>query len=139
MKFIRKRDGQLVPFDDSRIKRAIFYALAATGNPDKLLAEELKEEVVRILETTYGDELIPDIEDIQDVVEKVLMKRGETEAAKHYILYRKQHQELRDFEKLFKTAINLVDNYLEDRDWRIRENSNMSYSLQGLNFHVSSS
>jgi len=139
MKLVRKRDGQLVPFDDSRIKRAIFYALAATGNPDKLLAEQLKEEVVRILETTYGDELIPDIEDIQDVVEKVLMKRGETEAAKHYILYRKQHQELRDFKELFKTAINLVDNYLEDRDWRIRENSNMSYSLQGLNFHVSSS
>jgi len=139
MKFVRKRDGQLVPFDDSRIKRAIFYALAATGNPDKLLAEQLKEEVVRILETTYGAELIPGIEDIQDVVEKVLMKRGQTEAAKHYILYRKQHQELRDFKELFKTAINLVDNYLEDRDWRIRENSNMSYSLQGLNFHVSSS
>ena len=138
MRKVRKRDGSIVDFDESKIKRAIFNALASTGKPDIDLAENLKDQVVAVLERLYGDSSIPDIEDIQDVVEKILMKNGLVDVAKSYIIYRKQHEDLREIKRVFENIYSIIDNYIDDRDWRVRENSNMTYSLQGLNFHISS-
>jgi ribonucleoside-triphosphate reductase len=80
---------------------------------------------------------VPTVEEIQDIVEKMLIENGHARTAKAYILYRKQHQDLRELAALLSSA-DLVDQYLDLEDWRVKENSNMSYSLQGLNNYLSS-
>ncbi|RLI26499.1 ribonucleoside triphosphate reductase, partial [Candidatus Bathyarchaeota archaeon] len=137
MKYVRKRDGRLEKFDKSRIANAIWKAAKAVGGKDRELAERLSDQVVEILEKRFGEDGVPTVEEIQDVVEKVLIENGHARTAKAYILYRKQHQDLRELAALLSSA-DLVDKYLEMEDWRVRENSNMSYSLQGLNNYLSS-
>ena len=137
MKYVRKRDGKLEPFDQNRITNAIWKAAKAVGGKDKELAKRLSDEVVRELEKRFGEDGVPTVEEIQDMVEKVLIENGHARTAKAYILYRKQHQDIRELAVLLSSA-ELVDQYLELEDWRVRENSNMSYSLQGLNNHLSS-
>ena len=137
MKYVRKRDGRLEKFDKSRIANAIWKAAKAVGGRDMELAERLSDQVVEILEKRFGEDGVPTVEEIQDVVEKVLIENGHARTAKAYILYRKQHQDLRELAALLSSA-DLVDKYLEMEDWRVRENSNMSYSLQGLNNYLSS-
>ncbi|MHB1127591.1 MAG: ribonucleoside triphosphate reductase [Bacillota bacterium] len=135
LKKIIKRDGRVVEFDQERIINAIFKAGRAVGCEDRRLACELSNEVVQILarEFTGG---IPSVEDVQDAVERVLIMRGHAKQAKAYILYRKQHEELRDFRHLLVNAQNMIEEYVSGRDWRVNENSNMNYSLQGLNNHM---
>ncbi|MCD6504128.1 ribonucleoside triphosphate reductase, partial [Candidatus Bathyarchaeota archaeon] len=116
---------------------AIWKAAKAVGGKDRKLAERLSDQVVEILEKRFGEDGVPTVEEIQDVVEKVLIENGHARTAKAYILYRKQHQDLRELAALLSSA-DLVDKYLEMEDWRVRENSNMSYSLQGLNNYLSS-
>ena len=135
---IRKRDGTLVNFDRERITDAIFKAAMAVGGRDRRLAEKLSDEVVRSLEQKYEGK-IPSVEEIQDVVEKVLIERGHAKTAKAYILYRKQREELRRIKSTFLEVERVVDGYLKQVDWRVRENSNVGYSLSGLMFHISSS
>jgi ribonucleoside-triphosphate reductase len=89
------------------------------------------------LKSRFGDDGCPTVEEIQDIVEKMLIENGHAQTAKAYILYRKQHQDMRELAALMSSA-DLVDQYLEIEDWRVKENSNMSYSLQGLNNHLSS-
>jgi len=137
LKYVRKRDGKLEPFDQNRITNAIWKAAKAVGGKDKELAKRLSDEVVRELEKRFGEDGVPTVEEIQDMVEKVLIENGHARTAKAYILYRKQHQDIRELAVLLSSA-ELVDQYLELEDWRVRENSNMSYSLQGLNNHLSS-
>ncbi len=137
MKYIRKRDGRLAEFDQSRITNAIWKAAKAVGGKDRKLAERLSDQVVRQLEKRFGEDGVPTVEEIQDLVEKTLIENGHARTAKAYILYRKQHQDLRELAALLSSA-DLVDRYLEVEDWRVRENSNMSYSLQGLNNYLSS-
>lgn len=138
VKKVRKRDGSIVDFDKERITNAIFAAAVEVGGKDRRTAERLSDEVVKILEERYA-ERIPSVEDIQDVVEKVLIERGHARTAKAYILYRKQHEELRKVKSTFLEVERLVDDYLGGRDWRVRENSNMGYSLSGLLFHIATS
>jgi anaerobic ribonucleoside-triphosphate reductase len=137
MKYVRKRDGRLAEFDTDRITNAIWKAAKAVGGKDRRIAKRLSEQVVGELEKHFGDEGVPTVEEIQDLVEKTLIENGHTRTAKAYILYRKQHQDLRELASLLSSA-DLVDQYLEIEDWRVRENSNMSYSLQGLNNYLSS-
>jgi anaerobic ribonucleoside-triphosphate reductase len=137
MKYVRKRDGRLAEFDTDRITNAIWKAAKAVGGKDRSIAKRLSEQVVGELEKHFGDEGVPTVEEIQDLVEKTLIENGHTRTAKAYILYRKQHQDLRELASLLSSA-DLVDQYLEIEDWRVRENSNMSYSLQGLNNYLSS-
>ena len=137
MNFVRKRDGRLEPFDQKRISNAILKAAKAVGGEDRELAQRLSDQVVTMLEERFGAEGVPTVEEIQDLVEKVLIENGHARTAKAYILYRKQHQDLRELAALLSSA-DLVDQYLEIQDWRVRENSNMSYSLQGLNNYLSS-
>jgi len=134
---VRKRDGQIVPFDPTRIETAICKAAVAVGN-DGNWAHGCCREVARRLEEAFDDRHIPDVEDIQDVVEEVLIASGHSREAKAYILYREQRSQIRQARQLFMDGHKLVDEYISQQDWRVNENSNMTYSLQGLNLHVAS-
>jgi len=134
MNHIIKRDGRIVPFDEVKITTAVWKAMRAVGTPDEVAAKRLSELVVGLIDERFVDEY-PTVEEIQDLVENTLIEAGYTRTAKAYILYRKQHADLREIRGLL-TEIPLVEDYLFDRDWRVRENSNMSYSLQGLNTHI---
>jgi ribonucleoside-triphosphate reductase len=137
VKFVRKRDGRLEPFDQERITNAIWKAAKAVGGKDRELAKRLSDQVVVELKRRFGEDGVPTVEEIQDVVEKILIENGHARTAKAYILYRKQHQDIRELAGLLSQA-DLVDQYLDMEDWRVKENSNMSYSLQGLNNYLSS-
>jgi len=132
---IVKRDGKIVDFKLDKITTAIYKALKATDRDDYELAEKLGGEALLILEKRYGEENIPSVEDIQDVVEYVLVDSKLYETAKAYILYRQKHKELRELKKLLDPA-GLIEAYLYQSDWLVRENSNMSFSLQGLNSYI---
>lgn len=138
IEFIYKRNGEIVPFDSEKITNAVFKAFKANNNYEREKAEKISAQVVSILEAVYKDGKIPTVENVQDIVETTLINNGYTQIAKSYILYRDQHSKIREIKLLLKDSINLVDDYLRNLDWRIRENSNMSYSLQGLNNHISS-
>ncbi|MDI6752262.1 MAG: ribonucleoside triphosphate reductase [bacterium] len=133
---IRKRDGRIVPFNKEKITDVVFKALSATHDPDRKKAEKVSRQVVGAISVIYKDDRIPTVENIQDLVERMLIEDGFTEVAKAYILYRDQHAGLRETKALLSDAVGMVDKYLGREDWRVRENSNMSYSLQGLNNHI---
>ena len=137
MKFVLKRDSKLEPFDQGRITEAIWKAAKAVGGTDKEQAKQLSNKVVEALNKQYGEDGVPTVEEVQDIVEKQLIENGHASTAKAYILYRKQHTDMRELAALLSSA-DLVDQYLEVEDWRVKENSNMSYSLQGLNNYLSS-
>ncbi len=137
IKKIRKRDGRIVDFDKEKIVQAIWKAAQAVGGKDYELSKKLGHEVVEILEQNLRPKQIPTVEQVQDIVEKVLVEKGHYKTSKAYILYRKQHQEIRETKDLLSN-VKVIGSYLNRGDWRIKENANMTYSLQGLNFHVSS-
>jgi anaerobic ribonucleoside-triphosphate reductase len=137
MKFVLKRDSKLEPFDQERITNAIWKAVKAVGGKDREQAKRVSDQVVADLKNRYGEDGVPTVEEIQDTVEKMLIENGHAQTAKAFILYRKQHQDMRELSALLSNA-DLVDQYLNLEDWRVKENSNMSYSLQGLNNHLSS-
>lgn len=137
---VKKRDGRIVDFDEAKINNAIMKALFASG---EILEAEVKKkslefsaQVVVILENRFDGHTMPTVEQIQDIVEEVLMKNGLFKTARAYIIYREQHRFLRESEKLIKKSTMFVDDYLEEIDWRVNENSNMAYSLQGLNNYI---
>jgi anaerobic ribonucleoside-triphosphate reductase len=134
-KKIKKRDGTIVEFDSSKITSAITKAGKATSEFE---VGEARKLTLRVLDLAHKSGLgpIPEVEGIQDVVERVLFHSPFYKSAKAYILYRDQHARIRDITR--KASVYLVDNYLQRLDWKIQENSNMSYSLQGLNNYISS-
>jgi ribonucleoside-triphosphate reductase len=133
---IKKRDGRIVEFQRGKIEDAIFKAAQAVGGSDRSIAVRLTDKVVDMLLQRFGGGM-PSVEDVQDIVEKVLIEEGYARTAKAYILYRKQHQDIREIKKALLDVEDLVDQYIGKMDWRINENSNMGYSLQGLNNHIS--
>ena len=135
---IRKRDGRIVAFNEDKITQAVFKACQSVGDNDFEKARKISQQVVSILEITCRGLRVPDVEEVQDLVEKILIENGYAEIAKSYILYREQHARLRRMHELFSSADEMVDKYLGENDWRTKENSNMSYSLQGLNNYISS-
>jgi len=135
IKEIKKRNGKIVTFDESKITDAIFKAACSVGGRDRGLAEKLAKQVVSVLEKEFNSK-IPSVEDVQDVVEKVLIENGHARTAKAYILYRKQHAEIREFNKLLLDAEKMIREYVGGSSWKINENSNINYSLQGLNNHI---
>ncbi len=136
-----KRDGSVVEFDRARIESAIYAAARAVGNGvGKPWAETLSWAVTGLVEERFGSNgHLPHVEDVQDAVEEVLIKSGNPRVAKAYILYRQQRASARDTQRMMLDGEKLVDDYLRRADWRVRENSNMSFSLQGLNFYIASS
>lgn len=137
-KTVIKRDGREVPFELKKIEDAIRKAVVAAGESlhEDDLGGRLVETVILLAETKAQDPTHVPVETIQDAVEEVLMRLGYTKIAKAFILYRAQHTAMRDV----AAAVNIgvVDDYLGQMDWRVKENSNMAYSLQGLNNHISS-
>ena len=134
---IRKRKGQIVNFDQAKITQAIFKATEAIGKPDEYLAKKLSNNVVEILKEKFHKRSIPAVEEIQDIVEEALISNKQIKAAKSYILYRDQRARLRDMKNMVN-SVDIMEDYLKQADWRVKENSNMSYSLQGLNNHLAS-
>lgn len=129
-----KRDGKIVPFEKERIAAAIGKAGEATGEFGSKIAEKLAEKVVALLRRQFDANNLPTVEKIQDAVEHVLMDSVFEDTAKAYIVYRRQHEDLRKARLV--ESDKLMDDYLGQGDWKVRENSNMSYSLQGLNNYV---
>jgi len=138
---VRKRDGLIVDFDQERITNAIFKALTATNQGDGKKSKRLSEKVVKILNRRFKkptgrtQDEIPDVEQIQDIVEEVLILENLIETAKAYILYREQRRKIREAETVSEESVDRMDQYLEKLDWEVRENANMAFSLQGLNHY----
>lgn len=137
IKQIRKRNGDIVDFDQKKITSAIYKALVAIGRDDEVLAGNISDKVVHVLNSKFHPRSIIAIEEIQDLVEEVLIKEDLVKAAKAYIIYREQHNRLRELKKLLNSN-DIIEGYLKKMDWRVKENANMAYSLQGLNNHVAS-
>lgn len=139
---IRKRDDRIVPFEEGKLTKAILKALEATQeieSPKKRekVALKVAEDVLKTLNKRFHARSIPAVEEVQDIVEEELGKAKLFKTAKAYILYRDQRAKIRDMQTLINSD-ELIDGYLNQLDWRVKENSNMSYSLQGLNNHVAS-
>ncbi len=134
-KKIRKRDGRVVRFDSKKIADAIAKAGAATGEFDHKIARALTLKVLNLAQQAIPGR-IPTVEGIQDVVEEVLLSSPYRKTARAYIIYREQHAGIREITA--KADVDMVDQYLEKLDWQVNENSNMTFSLQGLNNYISS-
>lgn len=132
---IRKRDGSVEKFHPEKITWAIFKAAAACGGNDFGRAEALSTEVIDIALGKLGDR-IPEVEEIQDIVEKVLIENGHAKTAKAYILYREKRAGARNLNALIGATISMFSDYLGDKDWRIKENANTQKSINGLNNYV---
>jgi len=133
---IRKRDGTIVLFDRNRIVEAVFRATAAVGDTDKLLANELADKVVDILER-IPEQTTLTVEDVQDAVEKSLIESGAAKTAKAYILYREKHKRLREGKATFLDVTNTISEYITRADWRVKENANTDFSFNGLLLYTS--
>ena len=133
-----KRSGRTVPFKREKIKIAVARALKETSEGNGKNAEKVTSKVVQLLNRNYQKNYIPEIEEIQDLVERVLMVLDFEETAKAYILYREQRRKVRETEGALEEAVDLVDKYIKEIDWKVKENANMSYSLQGLNNYIAS-
>jgi anaerobic ribonucleoside-triphosphate reductase len=132
---IQKRDGRSVKFEAEKITNAIAKAGLATGEFERDAAKKLTIKVLSLAEKLFDGKIMT-VEEIQDVVEEVLLASPYRKTARAYIIYRDQHARLREIAN--KMEVDLVDQYLKKTDWKIHENSNMDYSLQGLNNYLSS-
>ncbi len=130
-----KRSGLKEIFQPKKITEAIFKAAKAVGGDDIAKAEQLTEQVVDIARITFGDRT-PGVEDIQDIVERVLIKNGHAKTAKAYILYREKRKGAREANALIGATIDMFSSYLSDSDWNTRENANTQRSVNGLNNYI---
>ena len=129
---VLKRTGETVAFDIKKIENAIVRAFVATN-------KNYNEDVIQMLalraSARFSDKVKDDkvsIEDIQDSVELILAQAGYEDVAKAYILYRKQHENVRQASKTLVDYKKLIDSYLGAKDWRVKENSTVNYSIGGL-------
>lgn len=134
-KKIKKRDGRLEDFDAKKIIKAIKKAGEATGEFGEKEAERLAARALAMAGDLLNEET-PTVEQLQDIVEEALLSSSYKKTAKAYIIYRDQHNQLRELNN--KASVTLVDQYLDQLDWQVNENSNMTFSLQGLNNYISS-
>ncbi|MFN2340271.1 MAG: anaerobic ribonucleoside-triphosphate reductase, partial [Halanaerobium sp.] len=135
--YVKKRDGSRVEFKAEKIRNAVFKACKTNSNQkaDKI-AENITNKVIEKLAAESKNnkqENCPSVEEIQNLVENHLMKAGHFNIAKAYIIYREKHSKIRNTKNAFEDALSSMKGYLDQMDWRVNENSNMSYSLQGLN------
>jgi len=132
--YVVKRDGRKQLFNESKIINAIKKAGESTNEFDGDKANEITTKVLDILNFEKRENF-PTVEEIQDIVESCLMKKF-PKTAKAYIIYRDQHRALR--EMIDSSHVHLVDQYIKKLDWQVKENSNMDFSLQGLNNYLAS-
>ena len=161
-RYVRKRDGRIEQYSREAITQALQKAFQGVY-PDRdvpaltleMLSGQVEDRLVelklaRTSEEVAGKarltgavteaqrkELIPSIEEIQDIVEEVLMRSGEIEVARSYIIYRHRHEAIRDTKALMLDIDETMDGYLSMSDWRVNENANVNFSLGGLILHNS--
>ena len=128
---IRKRDGRLVDYDITKIENAIGKAMMSLGDGQIKDCKKMAKLTELYLLEKFEDK-IPTVEDIQDLVEHVLMKNGYEDVAKAYIIYRRDHEKIRKISDTFLDYKQTVDKYLKLNDWRVKENSTVTYSVGGL-------
>lgn len=133
---IRKRDNSIVEFDENKITEAIWKAAQAVGGKDKELSKELADEVVSIVNERFSEDNIPSVEDVQDIIEKVLTEEGHYTTVKSYILYRQQQKKLRATENTMLEIESTVREYIDKETWEVKENSNEQFSFSGLLLHT---
>ncbi|MBM3293734.1 MAG: ribonucleoside triphosphate reductase [Candidatus Aminicenantes bacterium] len=135
---IKKRDGTIVDFAQDKITNAVVKAMCSQGLGDASQAKTVSDIVTFVLEEKFSGYTVPSVEQIQDIVELVLMKRGYHDVAKSYILYRERHKSIREAKETGLNLERLIRDYISDHDWKIRENSNEgATSFSGLNARVS--
>ncbi|MCE1189837.1 MAG: ribonucleoside triphosphate reductase [Ignavibacteria bacterium] len=135
IKNVKKRNGNIVAFDISKIFTALRKAGSSTGEFNDDIARLYTIKTANLIHQLFVEK-IPTVENIQDCVEEILLSSPFKKTAKSYILYREQHARIRELTS--QSHVDLIDSYLSKSDWKVNENSNMSYSLQGLNNYVSS-
>lgn len=134
---VKKRSGDFTDFKIEKISNAIFKAAKAVGGRNRRKAEKIALDVKKYIDDNYSDDNPPTVEVIQDLVEKTLIEQGHAKTGKAYILYRQKHNDLRKFGNILN-HVETVNSYISKLDWRVKENSNMAYSLQGLNNYIAS-
>lgn len=132
---IIKRNNSEEKFDPKKIRKAIQKAGEATGEFEEPVARKLSIRALSLAQQLFTDRY-PTVEEIQDIVEEVLIASPYKKTARAYIVYRDQHTKIREITS--KSNVDLVDQYLDRTDWKVNENSNMAFSLQGLNQYISS-
>ena len=134
---VSKRDGTLAPFDAVKIYDAILKAGTSTGELSEKQARNLTEKVLLEISIAYDEKEVVSIEEIQDLVEKVLIKENFFKTAKAYILYREKRAWMRHDKKTMVDVESSINEYLEKLDWRVNANANQGYSNGGLILNVS--
>ncbi len=132
-----KRDGSEVDFNKQRIEKALEKAGQATTEFNSLEAQLLTHQVIKVISHRFGDRQVPDIEAVQDIVEQVLISANHVETARAYIVYREQHNKLREDKRTLVDVSSSVNEYLDKSDWRVNANANQGYSLGGLILNTS--
>lgn len=130
---VTTRDGKSEKFNPAKITAAILKAGEETKEFGMQEAENITLDVTNLLMS--GGKSDYTVEEIQDFVEQELMDSKFRKTAKAFIIYRDQHHRLRHI--VSSASVDLVDQYLSQMDWRVNENSNMGFSLQGLNSYIS--
>ena len=125
---IKKRSGEIVPFDAKKIFEAIKSAVAVTREVSDADIVKITQDVLKRLDKKYAGQ-IPNVEDIQDIVVQTLMDSRAYKTAESYIVYRQKRAEIRDS---LVDAVEVIDGYVSEADWRVKENANIGYSIGGL-------
>lgn len=136
---VAKRDGQVAEFDLKKINEAIMKAFKAT---EKFYTEEIINLLALRVTADFQKKIIDEritVEEIQDSVENVLEQTGYTDVAKAYILYRKNREKIRNMKSTILDYKEIVNSYVKEEDWRVKENSTVTYSVGGLILHNSGS
>lgn len=128
-----RRNNSVIKYDPNKITASILQALKVHGDSSVIKAVKLYKEV----EKRIAIKKVPDIEFIQDIIEDVLIDFGEKGPAKSFILYRQKRKEYREEDAVHKVLDRTMSGYLQKADWRVKENSNVAYSLGGLVLHNS--
>ena len=133
---VQKRDGRVVEFVQEKIIDAIYKAITAAGQGDGIKSKKASVKVLEILNRRFKKDEIPTIEQIQDIVEKVLIKSGHSQTAKTYILYRQQRKKSRAMGATFLDVNKTIGEYLHQSHWNVNDNANEAYSFSGLLLHT---
>ncbi len=133
---VRKRNGKIVNFNKIKIAEAIYKAIFSVKGKDGKESKKFADKVAKTVASRFLDK-VPSVEDVQDIVEEVLIHADLADVARAYILYREKRREAREIIDESDKSVDMVDKYLTEADWEIKENANMTYSLQGLNNYIS--
>ncbi len=135
LQFIENRQGNIVPFNPEKIRSAIERAGRATGEFGMVDSMRMASQVINILAHRHQSGT-PNVEEVQDVVEHVLIANNYFTTNRSYIVYREQHKQMREGRRSLVDSISSINEYLGQQDWRVNANANQGYSLGGLILNV---